>query len=56
MWFGVIGKTELVEDAQLIVIFEYSCGLAWASQCLLLLDIIGKLAERLPYRSVLRFL
>jgi hypothetical protein len=44
----VIGETELVQDAQLIVVFENGGGLAWRSaQRLLFLYIIGKFAERL---------
>lgn len=44
----VIGKAELVEDAQLIVVFEDGGGLAGRSaQRLLFLNVVGKFAERL---------
>jgi hypothetical protein len=44
----VVGETELVENAQLIVVFEYGGGLAWRSaQRLLFLDVVGEFAERL---------
>jgi len=44
----VIGEAELVEDAQLIVVFEDGGGLAWRSaQRLLFLDVVGEFAERL---------
>lgn len=46
MRLGVIGQPELVEDAELIVVFEDGRGLAGrAAQSLLLLYIVGELAE-----------
>jgi hypothetical protein len=46
----VVGEAELVEDAQLIVVFEHGGGLAWRSaQRLLFLDVVGEFAERLVY-------
>ena len=46
----VIGEAELVEDAQLIVVFEDGGGLAGRSaQSLLFLDVVGKFAERLVF-------
>lgn len=44
----VIGEAELVEDAQLVVVFKDGGGLAWRSaQRLLFLDVVGEFAERL---------
>lgn len=44
----IVGEAELVQDAQLVVVFEDSGRLAWwAAQCLLLLHVVGELAERL---------
>jgi hypothetical protein len=47
---AVVGEAELVQDAQLIVVFEDGGGLAGrATQRLLLLYVVGKLAKRLQY-------
>ena len=46
MCLVIIGEAELVEDAQLIVVFEDGGGLAGRSaQRLLFLDVVGKFAE-----------
>lgn len=46
---GVVGKAELVEDAQFIVVLENGRRLPrWAAERLLFLDIVGELAEGLP--------
>jgi hypothetical protein len=45
---GVVGQAELVQDAQLIVVFEDGRGLSWwAAQSLLFLYVVGELAEGL---------
>jgi hypothetical protein len=44
--FGVVGQTELIENAQLVVFFDDGWGLTrWATQCLLLLDVVGELTK-----------
>jgi hypothetical protein len=44
----VVGEAELVQDAQLVVVLKDGGGLARRSaQCLLLLYIVGELAEGL---------
>ena len=48
----VVGEAELVEDAQLVVLLELGGFLAGrAAQCLLLLDVVGEVAEGL-WKSV----
>jgi hypothetical protein len=48
----VVGEAELVEDAQLIVVFEDGGGLAWRSaQRLLFLDVVGEFAKGLVCTS-----
>lgn len=48
VWLGVVGETQLVQDAQLVVVFEDGRCLAWrAAQRLLLLYVVGEFAERL---------
>jgi hypothetical protein len=44
--FGVVGQTQLVEDAQLIMVLEDSGLLAGrTSQSLLLLHVVGKITQ-----------
>ena len=43
-----VSKTKLVNDVELIVVLEGSLSLSWrTSECLLLLDVIGEVAEGL---------
>ena len=47
----VIGEAELVQDAQLVVVFENRWGLAWGAAMKLILSlggIIGVLRRRFP--------
>jgi hypothetical protein len=49
MRFVVVGEAELVQDAQLIVVFENDGGLTrWSAQRLLFLYVVGKLTKSLP--------